>query len=94
MKNLAMLCLCAVVAQLPLLSSLQAAERSVQAAAGSLLYSEDGRRLGAVYKVNENGSVKLIYNNKIVVIPANMLSEVNGKLTTSLTKDDIRGMTL
>jgi hypothetical protein len=94
MKNLVMLCMWAVVAQVPLMSTAALAANEVtQAKEGSLLYSEDGHRLGTVYKVGEDGSVKLIFNDKMVVIPANTLSEAKGKLTTTLTKTDVYGLT-
>ena len=94
MKKLLMLCLCAVVAQAPLMSTAAfAADQVVQAKEGSLLYSEDGRRIGTVYKVSDDGSVKVIYNDKLVVIPASTLSDVKGKLTTTLTKSEVYGLT-
>jgi hypothetical protein len=95
MKKVIMFCLWAVAAQTPLMSSaVFAADQAVAAKEGSLLYSEDGRRLGSVYKVGADGSVKLIYNSKMVIIPANTLSAANGKLTTTLSKDDVYGLTL
>lgn len=94
MKKLIMFCLCAVAAPMPLIShAAWAADQATQVKEGSMLYSEDGRRLGAVYKVGDDGSVKVIYNNKVVVIPASTLSDVNGKLTTTLTKSDVYGLT-
>ena len=95
MKRLLMLCLLgAAVAQMPLVvSTAFAADQLVQAKEGSMLYSEDGRRLGAVYKVSDDGSVKVIYNNKMVVIPASTLTDVKGKLTTTLTKSEVYGLT-
>lgn len=94
MNQLVMLCLCAVLGQLLLMSQAAlGADQLVQAKEGALLYSEDGRRLGTVYKVGEDGSVKLIFNNKVVLIPASSLSEAKGKLTTTLTKTDVYGLT-
>jgi hypothetical protein len=94
MKKLVMLCLIAGAAQVPLMSAAAlAADQAAQVKQGSLLYSEDGHRLGTVYKVGEDGSVKLIYDSRLVVIPASTLSDVNGKLTTTLTKSDVHGLT-
>jgi hypothetical protein len=93
MNQLVMLCLCAVLGQLLLMSQAAVgADQVVQAKEGTLLYSQDGRRLGTVYKVGEDGSVKLIFNNKLVVIPASTLADAKGKLTTTLTKTDVYGL--
>ena len=59
-------------------------------AAGKMLLAANGARLGAVYRVTEDGSAQLIVDGKMVTIPAATLSVVDGKLTTSLSKSDIR----
>ncbi|SRR5260370_25402393 len=93
MKRLVMLCLIAGAAQVPLMSvAAIAANQAAHAKEGWALYSEDGRWLGQVYKVGEDGSVKLILADKMVVIPASTLREVKGKLTTKLTKSDVYGL--
>jgi hypothetical protein len=92
MKRLLALCLLAVaVAQVPTMS--QAATAASAVADGALLFSEDGHRLGAVYKVTDDGAAKLILDGKMVTIPASTLSEVNGKLTTTLTKIQVYELT-
>lgn len=58
--------------------------------AGKMLVASNGARLGAVYRVTEDGSAQLIVDGKLVTIPAATLSVVDGKLTTSLSKSDIR----
>jgi hypothetical protein len=91
-KKLFVLCLLAMAAiQMPN-ASLAAATASA-AVEGKMLYSEDGHRLGAVYKVADDGSAELIFNRKLVTIPANTLSDVSGKLTTSLTKREVYDLT-
>ncbi len=60
---------------------------------GTALYSEDGHRLGTVYKVGDDGSAKLILEGKLVTIPAGSLSDVGGKLTTTLTKSQVYRIT-
>jgi len=52
---------------------------------GRSLYSNDGKRLGQVYRVTPAGDVQLIIYSKLVTFSAASLSEVNGKLTTSDT---------
>ena len=71
MKRLVMLCLIASAALVSLLSGAAiAANQPAHAKEGWALYSKDGRWLGTVSKVGEDGSVKLIFNDKLVVIPA------------------------
>jgi hypothetical protein len=94
MKRLIMLCLIAGAAQVPLMSvAAIAANQVVHAREGWALYSQDGIWLGSVYKVGEDGSINLILNEKKVVIPAKTLREVNGRLTTKLTKSDVDSLT-
>jgi hypothetical protein len=60
------------------------------ASAGKMLISADGTRIGAVYRVTTDGSAQLIVDGKMVTIPAGTMSIVDGKLTTSLSKSDVR----
>jgi len=97
MKKLLVLCLLAMaVAQMPTTSHAAAttvAAAEGKAVEGKLLFSEDGHRLGAVYKVADDGSAELIFNGKLVTIPASELSDVGGKLTTTLTKREVYDLT-
>jgi hypothetical protein len=61
----------------------------VQVSAGKMLYSGNGYRLASVYRVNNEGNPQVILDGKLVTIPASTLSDVSGKLTTSLTKKDL-----
>jgi hypothetical protein len=54
-----------------------------------MLIAANGARLGAVYRVIADGSAQLIIDGKMVTVPANTLSSVDGKLTTSLTKSQV-----
>jgi hypothetical protein len=64
------------------------------AAEGTTLFSEDGHRLGIVYKVADDGSAKLIFDGKLVTIPASTLTDVSGKLTTTtLNGRQVYGLT-
>lgn len=68
----------------------EAAQASqVAVSAGKMLYGGNGQRVAAVYRVTADGSPQVILNGKLVTVPASSLSEVNGKLTTSLTKRDL-----
>ena len=59
-------------------------------AAGKMLLAANGARLGAIYRVTDDGSAQLIVDGKMVTIPAATLSVVDGKPTTSLSKSEIR----
>jgi hypothetical protein len=65
------------------------ASAAAAATAGKMLYGPDGRRIGSVYRVASNGNAELILDGKLVRVPAATLSEVGGKLTTSLTKKEL-----
>ena len=56
---------------------------------GKMLVAANGARLGAVYRVGADGSAQVIIDGRMVTIPANTLSSVDGKLTTSLTKSQV-----
>jgi len=62
---------------------------SVAVNAGKMLYSSDGHRIAAVYRVTSEGNPQVILNGKLVTVPASTLSEVNGKVTTSLSKTEL-----
>lgn len=62
----------------------------LQASRGAMLYGADGNRVGRVYSVDADGNVQLIMNSKMVTVPASTLSEVDGKLTTTMTKREVR----
>ena len=84
-KSWLVLLMCAVV--LPVAAQ-EAASASV-AEKGKMLMAANGARLGAVYRVGPDGAAQIIIDGKMVAVPANTLSTVNGKLTTSLTKSEV-----
>lgn len=67
----------------------QGAATEVVARAGDMLIAANGARIGAVYRVADDGSVQLIVDGKMVTVPAQTLSMVGGRLTTSLSKSDV-----
>lgn len=79
-----------LVALLFVLSSFSAAAQSSPATEGKMLLTANGSRLGAVYRVTDDGSAQVIVDGKMVTIPAHTLSLNDGKLMTSLTKAEIR----
>jgi len=56
---------------------------------GKLLVTANGARLGTVYRVGPDGAAQIIIDGKLVSVPASSLSNVDGKLTTSLSKSEI-----
>jgi hypothetical protein len=56
---------------------------------GEMLVASNGARLGAVYRVGADGGAQIIIDGRMVSVPANTLSNVNGKLTTSLSKSEV-----
>ena len=59
---------------------------------GKMLVSSNGSRLGTVYRVAPDGSAEIIIDGKLVSVPASTLSNVDGKLTTSMSKSEILGL--
>jgi hypothetical protein len=59
------------------------------AAKGKVLVTVDGARLGQVYRVGSDGDVQMIIDGKIVTVPAATLSSVEGRLVTSLHKNQV-----
>lgn len=55
-----------------------------QISEGKMLYDTEGKRLGAIYRVQENGAVQVIRRGKMVTFPASTLSVKDGKIETSL----------
>lgn len=56
---------------------------------GVMLYSADGKRLGKVNRV-KGDVVSVIFDMRLVRIPANTISEAEGKLVTSLDYAAVR----
>jgi hypothetical protein len=102
MKKFAPLALLATVATLAVFpATVFAAETSqsvhaatdtsaaVQINAGKMLYGADGHRIASIYRVAQDGNPQLIIDGRMVTVPASTISDVNGKVTTSLTKHDL-----
>ncbi len=66
-----------------------AATGAVAVNAGKMLYAANGQRIAAVYRVTAEGNPQIILNGKLVTVPAATLSDVAGKVTTSLSKQDL-----
>jgi hypothetical protein len=66
-----------------------AAGTAAVAEKGQMVVASNGARLGTVYRVSTDGSAQIIIDGKLVTIPASTLSNVDGKLTTNLTKSEV-----
>jgi hypothetical protein len=67
-----------------------AQDATVEVKRGDMLYTADGKRVGNIYRVSATGDAQLIYRGKMITVPASTLSQDGGKLTTSLTLDEVR----
>ncbi|MEY4160051.1 MAG: hypothetical protein RLZZ136_672 [Pseudomonadota bacterium] len=56
---------------------------------GKTIYSANGQRIAPIYRVKKTGVVQVILDGKLVTVPVETLSNVDGKVTTSLTKADL-----
>jgi hypothetical protein len=65
---------------------------SAVAAKGKVLVAADGARLGTVYRVGPDGAVQMILDGKMITVPASTLSSVDGRLVTSLSKNQVLGL--
>ncbi|MCJ2188413.1 hypothetical protein [Novosphingobium beihaiensis] len=61
----------------------------VQLNAGMMLYASNGYRIAPIYRVNADGNPQVIMNGRLITVPASTVSEVDGKVTTSLSKKDV-----
>lgn len=98
MKKFASIAALAVIASVPSIAfaeTTQVREVTEEAAApltlnsGRMLYAADGNRLAAIYRLNSQGNPQVILNGRLVTVPSSTLSEVGGKVTTSLTKKEV-----
>jgi hypothetical protein len=56
---------------------------------GKIVVTSNGSRLGTVYQVGTDGSAQIIIDGRLVSIPPARLSNVDGRLTTSLSKSEV-----
>ena len=61
----------------------------MSAVKGSMVIAANGARLAPVYRVGADGSAQIILEGKMVTIPASKLSMADGRLMTSLTKNEV-----
>jgi hypothetical protein len=59
---------------------------------GDWMRDVDGRRIGKVSNVNQDGSAKVIFESRIITVPGPTLNMVDGKLATSLSVRELRDL--
>jgi hypothetical protein len=69
-------------------ATVRAEGAAVKATTGKMLYSGN-YRVAPVYRVTTDGSPQVVLDGKLVTVPASTLSDVGGKLTTSLSKKEL-----
>ncbi|WP_232492047.1 hypothetical protein [Novosphingobium kaempferiae] len=67
----------------------EAAGAPVALNAGKMLYAADGFRIAPIYRVSAEGNPQVILNGRLVTVPASSLSDVAGKVTTSMSKKEL-----
>jgi hypothetical protein len=80
-----------LAAMVCVLVTLTAAAQDVDTSAvkGKMLTASNGARLGQVFRVAADGSVQMIIDGKLISVPASTLTRVDGRLTTSLSKNEV-----
>ena len=68
------------------------ASPSVQVKVGRLLHTASGAPIAPVYRLTAAGAPQIIFDEKMVTIPAATLSTSGKKLTTTLTIPQVRRM--
>jgi hypothetical protein len=71
-------------------SNTVSAPAAVKVEAGKPLYSAKGGKIGAIYKVTESGQAQLILDGKLITVPVASLTEVDGKIVTTLTRRELK----
>ncbi len=56
---------------------------------GKMLYTAEGKRLAAIYRVGDDGTVHIILNGRMVTVPAASITVADGKATTNLGRPDL-----
>lgn len=62
---------------------------TVAPVAGKMLYSAGGKKLAVIYKVDSSGSPQILLEGRLFTVPASTLTQVQGRIETSLTKKDL-----
>jgi hypothetical protein len=67
----------------------EASSGQVEIKPGRMLYVTKSVGFAPIYSVTEDGSAQVLFEGRRITIPASTITEVDGRLVTSLTKRDI-----
>ncbi len=56
---------------------------------GKMLYSTGGKKLAAIYKLDAGSAPQILLDGKLVTVPSDTLTDIDGHIETSLTKKDL-----
>ena len=56
---------------------------------GKTLWDAEGKRVGVISRINDNGTVLVIAGSRLVTIAAHTVTNKDGKVATSLTRKEI-----
>jgi len=62
---------------------------TVTVARGQVVVAANGARIGAVSRLADDGSPQIIFRGRLVTVPLSTISLTGGKLTTSLTTQEL-----
>ncbi len=66
-----------------------AAATAASVEVGKPLVDADGKRIGAVYRVGDDGAAQVIIDGKIYSVPVATITVADDKLVTSMKKKDL-----
>lgn len=85
MKTL-ILAIAALALATPVLAQAPVAE---MAKAGKILRDSAGATVGRIDRVEADGTVKVIFDSRVVAVPADSIKVVDGQASTTLTKREV-----
>jgi hypothetical protein len=88
-KTLSLLLAALIVSAATAVQGAAATPTAPVAAPGKMLIDANGGRLALVDRVDQDGSVEIIIDGRLVTVPAATLSVVGGRLVTSLKKPQV-----
>ncbi len=81
--------LAALVAFTALATTAQAQTTARVVHVGEIVRTPTGARVGAVDRINDDGSLRVIHDDQFITLPANSITSQDGKVTTSLAAKEI-----
>lgn len=88
-KSMIVLALSLVAATPAVAQDAAPAAPAAVATKGKMLTDARGARLATITRVTADGSAQIIIDGKVVTVPAGTIALIDGKLTTSLSKNEV-----